>query len=165
MRLLHELPHLVGEDARRLVPRDVHHELLERPDRLLEQRAELAVDLADEEAELVEALLYLAAPPRRPCPRPSGCDRCVVRHRDSVDSTTIGAVTATVVVGANVDSVDVAVVGVTATATETAGDTGDDDGADHRDGGECRERIGRRGGMRGEEFEGFTAPALPAGQA
>ena len=59
-RSLHVLPQLVGEDARGLVAGHVEDELLVGPQSLLEEPAELAVDLADEETELGEALLNLA---------------------------------------------------------------------------------------------------------
>ncbi len=81
------------------------HELLERPHRLLEQRAELAVDRAGEEAELVETLLHLAHL-RAGHAAAERLRRWVVVTRDlgRLDHDRLRS-TATVVVGASVDSV------------------------------------------------------------
>ena len=59
-RSLHVLPQLIGENARGLVAGHVEDEFLVGPQSLLEEPAVLAVDLADEETELGEALLNLA---------------------------------------------------------------------------------------------------------
>ena len=61
-RLLHLLPHLVGDDAVASSRGTLHHELLERPHRHLREVAELAVDRPDEEAELGEPLLDVCEP-------------------------------------------------------------------------------------------------------
>ena len=156
-----------------LVAGHVEDELLVGPQGLLEQRAELAVDLADEEAELVEALLHLAdlraghaaaERLRQVGRRPRGLRRLDHDRRgDGNGRRRWSASTALVDADCRV---------VAAVAPEAAGDAGDDDRADHRDGGERGQRSGRRraaggGGRRrrkGEVERVHMRAALPAGQ-
>ena len=123
---------------------------------MLRQVAELAVDRADEEAELGRAV---------PGPRATSAPADAVGRAAakvawwssgaSVDSTTIACVTAAARRRGRRRQRRRAASAATAAAAEPAGDTGDDDRADHRGRGDCREETGGWRGW-GSWGGGFT---------